>query len=262
MKVMTLNVLSGGEERLDALLALMEREAPDVIVLQECVGWEGGEQLHRVATALKLPAGDTHVRLGTARPRPSGTRYHVAIASRFPLRAVQVHNDPRFLGHCLLRCELDSVPPLTVFGTHFDAHSENLRFVEARYLRSLLDATTFPESSAILLGDLNSLSRRDPYPADLADRVRRAGVDKYGHPPRFEVIDELESSGWVDVLRHRPTASRWVTARRQRGGERIDYRTDYIFASPGMAERLLYADVVPTNQASDHEALLATFRDA
>jgi exodeoxyribonuclease-3 len=66
----------------------------------------------------------------------------------------------------------------------------------------------------------------------------------------------------VDTLRHRPASSRWVTAHRERGGEVIDYRTDYVFASPRMAERLLGADVVDVGQASDHHALVATFQDA
>jgi exodeoxyribonuclease-3 len=261
MKVMTLNVLVGGEERMEALLAILARERPDVLVLQECLGWEDGVRLRQVAAALELPADEAHLHLGTARPRGSGMRYHVAVASRAPLRSVRVHNDARFLGHCLVQCELESGVPLTLFGTHFDSHHENLRFVEARYLRSLVDSTAFHEGAFLLLGDLNSLSRKDLYPVDLADRVRRAGIDKYGHPPRFDVIDELEGFGWVDTLRHRPASSRWVTARRQRGGECIDFRTDYIFASSRMAERLLGAEVVDVGQASDHHALVATFRD-
>lgn len=262
LKVMTLNILFGGEERMEALLAILAREKPDVLVLQECLGWEDGVRLRQVAAALGLPADEAHLRLGTARPRGSGKRYHVAVASRAPLRSVRVHNDAHFLGHCLVQCELEAGDPLTLFGAHFDSHHENLRFVEARYLRSLLDPTAFREGAFLLLGDLNSLSRKDPYPVDLADRVRRAGVDKYGHPPRFDVLDELEDFGWVDALRHRPVSSHWVTAQRNRGGERIDYRTDYIFASPRMAERLLGAEVVDVGQASDHHALVATFRDA
>lgn len=261
LKVMTLNILMGGEERMESLLALFARERPDLLVLQECLGWEDGVRLRQVAAALGLPADEAHVRLGAARPRGSGRCYHLAVASRFPLTSVRVHNDARFLGHCLLQCELEVGEPLTLFGAHFDSHHENLRFVEARYLRSLLDPATFHEGSYLLLGDLNSLSRKDPYPVDLADRVRRAGIDKYGHPPRFDVTDELEDCGWVDTLLQRPLSSRWVTARRERGGEVNDFRTDYILASRRMAERLLGAEVVDVGQASDHHALVATFQD-
>ncbi len=259
LKVMTLNVLFGGQDRFEAILALLARESPDLLVLQECLGWDDGERLRRVATTLG-PEGTIHAHLGIARPRGSGNRYHVSVLSRLPPRNLHVHNNPHFIGHALVQCELDAGGPLTFFGTHYDAHHENLRFVEARYLRSLLDPDAFHEGLYLLAGDLNSLSRKDPYPVDLADRVRMAGVDKYGHPPRFDVIDELESFGWVDTLRHRPDSPAWVTARRIRNGVPIDYRTDYIYASPRMAERLLGARVVDVGEATDHNAVVATFR--
>ncbi|RKG90810.1 endonuclease/exonuclease/phosphatase family protein [Corallococcus sp. CA049B] len=263
LKVMTLNILMGGEDRMPLLLALIARENPDVLVLQECLGWEDGERLRQVAAALDLPATEAHVRLGTARPRPSGSRYHVAVASRLPLRSVRAHANAHFIGHCLLECELETgAEPLTLFAAHFDSHHEALRFVEARYLRSLIDPAAFGARDFILAGDLNSLSRADPYPVDLADRVRRARVDKYGHPPRFDVIDDLESFGWLDTLRLKPGSSPWATARRQREGEVIDFRTDYVFASPALARRLLVAHVVDVGSASDHHAVTASFSDA
>jgi exodeoxyribonuclease-3 len=45
LKVMTLNILMGDEERMPLLLPLIARENPDVLVLQECLGWEDGERL-------------------------------------------------------------------------------------------------------------------------------------------------------------------------------------------------------------------------
>ncbi|RKH07491.1 endonuclease/exonuclease/phosphatase family protein [Corallococcus carmarthensis] len=263
LKVMTLNILMGGEERMPLLLALIARENPDVLVLQECLGWEDGERLSQVAASLNLPATEAHVRLGTARPRPSGRRFHVAVASRLPLRSARAHANAHFIGHCLLECELETgAGPLTLFAAHFDSHHETLRFVEARYLRSLLEPAAFGERAFLLAGDLNSLSRADPYPVDLADRVRRARVDKYGHPPRFDVVDDLEGFGWVDTLRLKPGSPQWVTARREREGEVIDFRTDFVFASPSLARRLIAANVVDVGTASDHQALTASFSDA
>lgn len=259
LKVMTLNVLFGGQDRFEAILALLARESPDLLVLQECLGWDDGVRLRQVAAALG-PEGTIHAHLGEARPRGSGSCYHVSVLSRLAPRALRVHNDRHFIGHALVQYEFDADGPLTFFGTHYDAHHENLRFVEARYLRSLLDPDAFREGLYLLAGDLNSLSRKDPYPVDLADRVRMAGVDKYGHPPRFDVIDDLEAFGWVDTLRHRPASPDWVTARRVHNGVPIDYRTDYIYASPRMAERLISARVVDVGEASDHNAVVAAFR--
>ena len=257
---MTLNTLMGGEERMPLLLALIARENPDVLVLQECLGWEDGERLGQVAAALGLPATEAHVRLGWARPRPSGNRYHVAVVSRPPVRSARAHNDARVIGHCLLECALETeAGPLTLFAAHFDSHHEDLRLAEARDVLARLDPAAFASGAFLLAGDLNALSRADPYPGDLAERVRRAGLDKYGHPPRFDVLDALTGFGWVDALRRRPASSRWVTAPRERQGERLELRTDYVLASPRLAERLLGADVVDVGAASDHHALCATF---
>ena len=261
LKVMTFNVLFGGQDRFEAILELLARVQPDVLVLQECLWWETGDRLHHVAEALGVPADASHVHLGTSRPRGSGRRYHVALASRRPLRSVQLHNDPRQIGHCLVQTQFDFGEPVTLFGTHYDAHHEDPRLVEARYLCDLLDPVTFREGLYLLAGDLNSLSRRDPYPPDLADRLLAAGTNKYGHPPRFSVLDTLESFGWIDTLYHRQPPAEWVTARRQNNGVQIDYRTDYILASPRMAERLIRAEVVDVGEASDHQAVVATFRE-
>ncbi|QSQ19607.1 endonuclease/exonuclease/phosphatase family protein [Pyxidicoccus parkwayensis] len=259
-KVMTFNVLQGGEERFDDILNFLARASPDVLVLQECVGWDDGGRLRRVAEALEVPQDDAHLVLGQSRSRGSGRCYHVAVVSRPGLRSVSVHNNRHFLGHCIVQCELDMNGPVTLFGTHFDAHQEKLRYVEARFLRSLMDAEAFREGQYLLAGDLNSLSRKDPYPVDLEDRLRKAGTDKYGHPPRFDVIDDVEEYGWVDALQARPATQKWVTARRNRGGVTIDYRTDYVFASPRMAERLVSAEVLEVGDISDHNPLVATFR--
>ncbi len=261
LKVMTFNVLFGGQDRFDAILALLARVRPDVLVLQECLWWETGDRLSQVAAALGVPADASHVHLGTSRPRGSGRRYHVAVASHRPLRAIQIHNDPRQIGHCLVQCQFDFGEPITLFGTHYDAHNEDARLIEARYLCALLDPITFREGLYLLAGDLNSLSRKDPYPPDLADLLLAAGTDKYGHPPRFSVLDTLESFGWIDTLYYRQPPAQWVTARRQNNGVVIDYRTDYILASPRMAERLISAEVVDVAEASDHQAMVATFRE-
>lgn len=261
LTVMSWNVLFGGQERFQAILDLVAARRPDVLVLQECLGWEEGDRFARVAEALGLPSTAEHAHLGQSRPRGSGSRYHVAVYSRAPLTRAVDHADPSFVGHCIVEARLEAWgQPLTVFGTHFDAHHEDLRLVEARYLRGLLPGGDLAGGHALLLGDLNSLSRHDPYPADLAERVREAGVTKYGDPPRFDVIDELLDQGWVDTLPRAPASAGWVTAVREHGAVRLEHRTDYVLASPRLAERLVSAEVLDGGGASDHEPVVATFR--
>lgn len=254
---MTWNILFGGGDRFEAIVELASKARPDLLVLQECLGWEDRVRLERIAKALGLADDPRHALLGTARPRGSGKRYHVAVLSRAPIGRVVLHHDPAFIGHCIAEVDLAG---LTLFAAHFDSHHENLRFVEARYLRSKIDPAAFAAGRFLLAGDLNSLSRRDAYPADLPQRVAAAGTDKFGHPPRFDVVDELEAAGWIDLLHARGTPRDWVTARRDRGGVHIDYRTDYLFGSPAMASSLESISVLNAGDASDHDAVIATFR--
>lgn len=258
MRVMTWNVLFGGGDRFEKILDLVSRTSPDLLVLQEALGWEDRVRLGRIASALGLPDDPRHALLGEARPRGSGKRYHLAVVSRRPIQSVRLHNDPAFIGHCLAEVEIGGV---TLFAAHFDSHHENLRFVEARYLRSRIDPQRFAKDRFLLAGDLNSLSRRDPYPADLEMLLSAAGTDKYGHPPRFDVVEELEAAGWIDLLHFRGAPAQWITAKRNRGGVHIDYRTDYLFGSPSLADGLESVSILPAGDASDHDAVVATFAD-
>jgi len=263
---MTFNILAGGgdESRFRGILEMIRHAQPDVLVMQECLGWEDGERLKLVAQALNIPLKPTCSYLGVARPRVSGRRrYHVAVASRLPMQNVVTYNSPFFLGHCIVKFDISvKQQTITLFGTHFDARSENLRFVEARYLRSLIDVEAFNTGYYVLIGDLNSLSKHDPYPANLEELLLRSWTTKYHIPPRFEVIEELETFGWIDTLYHNQDKERkWVTATRNRGGVRIDYRTDYIFASPAMADMLIKTDIIEAEGVSDHNPVMATFQE-
>lgn len=249
---MTWNVLFGGEDRFERILALLRRERPDVVVLQECLAWEAGDRLARVAEAI----GAGHSVLGLSRPRGSGKRYHVAIASRIAVTATRTHADPATVGHCILEATLATPGgATTVLATHFDSHGEDERLRDARTAIAIAPASRLVSERVILAGDLNALSRRDPYPVDLDALLLKGGIEKYGHPPRFDVTDLLEANGWIDL---RPDP--WVTAVRDRGGVHIEYRTDYVYASPALASTCAGARVLPCHGASDHEPVLATFR--
>lgn len=272
LRAMTFNVLMGGgdEARFSKVLSTIENAQPDLLVLQECLGWGDGEEnaqrVAQVCERLGIPSDSAHAVLGVARPRGSGRRFHVALFSRRPILSSRVHADPCFLGHALIEARVDEgqEAPLTVFGAHLDSHGESLRFVEARYLRAQINPEAFSAQPFLLMGDLNALSPHDPYPANLGALLLRARVDKYHHPPRFEVMEELLAFGWADLLRDR-AAGAWITAPRDRGGVSIDYRTDYILASPALAQRSARCEVIEVSAdpraggPSDHRPVVAEF---
>ena len=254
MKWMTLNVLFGGQDRFDAIRALVAAERPDLLVLQECLGWEDGARLGALAEAISVPADERHAVLGVANVRPSGRRYHVGLLSRAPLARARAHTEN--VAHCIVEAELElGGEPLVVLGTHLVASDEGSRLPEVGELLRIAPPEALRTGMYALAGDLNALTRRDPYPADLDDQLSRAGIHKYDHPPRFDVMDRLLAAGWIDALRERPRSDRWVTARRGRDGQVVDTRTDYVLLSPPLAQRLVTAEVVDVGSASDHHAV-------
>ncbi len=255
MRAMTFNILMGGgtADRFERICQTIAGARPDVLVLQECLGWEHGDRLAQVAAAAAL----AHTYLGSARPRGSGRSFHVALLSRLPIRDVQLYNDPQIVGHCVIEARLDwAGTPLRLLATHLDSHGEDQRMVEAELL-----CARMPDGPGLLLGDLNALSPRDPYPPDLADRLQRGGVDKYGCPLRHDVIDALETAGWIDTLHAHPP-SRWVTAPRNRGGVRFDSRTDYAFVTPALGDRIVGTEIIDIEMpaVSDHAPVVVTLR--
>lgn len=250
LKIATFNILNGGgdETRFRGVLDVIRRISPDVLVLQECLDWEdNGARVQAVAEVVGSPGC-----IGRSRARGSGKTYHLGLFSRLPVQDFQVYNNPAFLGHSIAHLKLNwGGDTLNVIGAHFDSKNENLRFVEARYLRSLLDPADFKKGLYVLAGDLNALSRHDPYPVELEALLRQSMTTKYHLPPRFEVMEELAEFGWVDGLYLRPPA-RWLTAPRDRGGVEIDYRTDYLLFSPKLAKRVGQVEVVPISTESDH----------
>lgn len=257
MKVMTLNVLLGGEDRMDAICALLADARPDLLALEECVGWDACDRLAAAAAAIGVAADERHVVLGAANQRPSGRRHHVALISRAPIARSVVHAPPQ-VAHCILQAELEwGGAPLTVLATHLHANDEDSRLVEADELLAIAPADALRSGAYVLCGDLNSLTRHDPYPDELDDQLARAGVHKYGHPPRFEVMDRLLAAGWVDALRARPDGAGWVTARRGPSFAPVDTRTDYVLLSPPLEPHLHAAGVIDVGGASDHHAVAA-----
>lgn len=99
MRIVTLNIFRGGGDRFGRILEVLRGLSPDVVALQECLGWEDGVRLADTSRALGLPA----TFLGLARPRSSGLSYHVALLSRWPLENRVTYANPGVNAHCAAR---------------------------------------------------------------------------------------------------------------------------------------------------------------
>ncbi len=250
VRIVTLNIWFGGgnARRFERILNTLHSLSPDVVALQECLGWEDGRRLQETAHELALP----HTYLGLARPRPSGFCYHVALLSRWPLENPVSYADPAVNAHCVVHAQVQGIDLL---ATHLDGHDEDLRLDEARWLNQL----RVQERPAVLAADLNSLSPQDPYPEDLAQLLRERGVAKYGPGVRRDVMAELLGADWVDPLYSEGPPPVWETA--SRAGLR--FRTDYTLVSRGLAASVLGCRVVPVDEeVSDHCPVVLDFEPA
>ena len=269
MRAVTQNVLLGGEQRFDALCRVLETTRPDLLVLQECLGWEDGVRLRSLARCCGISDDDRHIFVSLSNPRGSGKRYHLALVSRVPILAARSHT--RGVAHSFLDATLsltadgsqEHPATLRVLGVHLVSSHEEARLAEADTLLEIVADSLRQGEDVILAGDFNSLSPRDPYPDDLSDRLAGLGITKYGNPARFDVMRRLLSVGLIDAFDKRKTGTPWASAVRGRrdggpdSGDRILTRTDYVLLSPSLAPRLHGSGIVDVGQASDHHAVYA-----
>jgi exodeoxyribonuclease-3 len=269
MRVMTQNLLMGGEQRFEALCRVLSTARPDVLVLQECLGWEDRVRLRELARILGVPDDDRHLLLSLSNPRGSGNRYHLALLSRLPVVSVHVHTAG--VAHSFLEAALTVSAErrgtrdteLLLLGAHLVAANEEARLAEAEVLLSRAAPHLARGGAVVIAGDLNALSQRDPYPGDLDERFARLEITKYGRPARFDVMRRFQAAGFTDALELRAAGSPWATAVRGRregytdDGERVDTRTDYVLLSPVVVPRLTGCGMVDVGAASDHHGVYA-----
>lgn len=259
MRLMTYNILTGGrdrdgESRLGAITEVVRGVAPDLLVLEECNGFEldGFRTLYRLEHELQMRAV-----LATAE---SG--FHVALFLRRG-RLLETHCLRREVHHALIAAtlEIDGVV-LRVIGAHLCPFGGDARLLEVQHVIRFVR-----EQNVFVLGDLNALSPHDAarYRADRWLPRRRARHSLAGEPGRLDTraMAALESAELVDLF-HR-SGNTAATALTPLGESSEDYqvRIDYVLASPAAAERVERTERVESERvesASDHYPLFVDIR--
>lgn len=264
MRAMTYNILKGGlgadaaTPRTPLLLRVLQSAAPDLLVLNECNGFERDQQsgLRAYGQALAMS--------GHLARASSG--YHVALFTRnAEVSELAVHAEG--FAHVALsaRVRLGDYR-LLLLAAHLDPFSPQQRLQEARGLLALRARLERPDEEILLLGDLNALSPRDTPGLALMTWSARYRARHGIEAGRVDTaaVQALERAGLVDLVAEqggsrptRPTAMYWkkdVPAQ----------RVDYLFGSPGLVDRLTGAQVIDTETtqaASDHLPVLVDFSD-
>jgi len=237
---MTYNILCGGlpmpgaAARHDAIAAVIRAANPDIVALQECVGFEAPGAMENWAERLGLQYNI----LGVVAPYEDGYCYNVTVFSRFFLqKTAELRQKPFQTGGVFVRANTP-LGNMEICNLHLHAFNEDERIAEVKAVLS----TQAASASRILLGDFNAISARDSYPLETPEFERR-----------FDAVSAIEAAGFVDLgagagMTH-PSPAKADHDRK------MPRRIDYVFASADIAAHPHNARVIRGGQAdvaSDH----------
>ena len=252
MRLLTYNILKGGEGREAEIVEVIRAAAPDVVVVPEV---RSADSFRRIAAALGMAP-----RLAEGRGR---IPLRVGLLSRLPVPSFRtLRLWPVWPGCIEATVRPNDGLPLTVYGVHLAAYYPwFLEWWRAHQVRALLGHVrrTAPGDRHLLAGDFNAVAPGDR--ASLADAplwVRAQTWFQLGRVPR-RALRPLLDAGYVDCFREmRPREDGFTLPST---GPRV--RLDYVFAAPALAGVLSGCRVVKepaaAASASDHLPVMAEF---
>jgi endonuclease/exonuclease/phosphatase family metal-dependent hydrolase len=202
---------------------------------------------------------------GPAQDNMPADAYGNALLSRWPILASAAHHltpveGKEQRGLLEARIALPNGTPFTVYITHLDHTSEEVRLVQLRALRTW--SVRDRNRPHVVVGDFNAVAPGDfDASKDTAERLlqspKKANVLNIdGGGPK--VVAQMEKAGYVDAYGRvgAPGGTSFL------GREHPPVRIDYIFVSETLAPALVASEIwqeAPGQEASDHRPVLAIF---
>lgn len=241
LKLMSWNIQEGGEDRLDAIAAVIRANKPDCAALLEADSLPNAEAL---AAELRMT-----LTYGAANC-PSAVAW---LTAQPPVNS-ENHRLPQ-LAKTLLEIELRwDRAPLRLFATHLGSRW-NMQQPEDEIISILEVLEQRGGDFHVLAGDLNALRPGDPIGTPPSGEIRRG--DAAEGAARLTIRRVLDA-GYVDCFRHIHPRRRGFTY----SSEAAWLRVDYIFASPALTRCLDDCEIINTRltrRASDHLPVMASF---
>lgn len=251
MKLMTYNILNGGEGDFEAVIQVIKDESPDFLTINEANGFDGNDsqKLKEFSQKTELP----YYKLALS----GEYDYHVAVLSRKPFKEVK-EIKPLMRAAILVLIETD-FGDLSIIGTHLTPYSEDLRLPEI----DLITGEQKQFANKILMGDMNSLSPSDGYDERMINDFNEMQLKKYTTDGklRFDAINKIMSYGYCDTAlifnkQKEYTAPTSINEYQAHSNMRLDY----IFVSESLKNKVASYSVIKnslTEKASDHYPVVA-----
>jgi endonuclease/exonuclease/phosphatase family metal-dependent hydrolase len=247
---MTYNIKNAAAGRLDAMLAVIHAQRPDVLALQELGQVYRGPRrlLSRIEAATGMRGHLARSLFGQA----------VAVLVRPPGVILSTGRVWRPMHHAAALVTVDTdAGAVTVVSAHLHATSPGRRLREARRL-----VRRRPDRLTVLMGDLNTLDPGTEHSASLAAlpaQYRHRHVTN-GHVDT-RAVQALSDAGLVDLCQLAGTGLLETVPTDLGGPEFPAARLDYILATAPLAALTREVHVVRdagTGTASDHYPVLAS----
>jgi exodeoxyribonuclease-3 len=252
LRIMTWNIKTGGYDRhgdrLGAVAAVINRERPDLLAIQELrnFGPDGGRRMRALAEVVGM----------TPRLARSPLGQPVAMLVRSPLTITKSASFGWRLHHAAAAVTVPTrIGPLTMVSAHLNPFSPPRRRREAVWLAHRFR----PGKGAVLIaGDLNGL---DPGTDHTEMLARLPGTHRRRHANADGVVDTravaaFSEAGLVDLWTVAGVGEPLTVPTTQGGGKEFSrMRLDYFFAAPQLAPMASDVHVVrgdETEYASDH----------
>ena len=256
MRIATYNTFEGGRAQLgsirgrfDRLVGVVNGIKPDLIALQELVGWQdnGRELFEGFASGTGL-AGEIFV----------GDGFPIAVLTRHPWRIARSRFLQSGFWHGMAYAEIEGEAGnlMQVLAAHLSPVGPRQRQEELQMALDLVD----PGIPAVLLGDLNLISHLDRVSVpelSLPTFVRHS----IGGTPDQRVSRMIASAGFVDTYAemHPEQSGHTIPTPAAVDSPFSPARLDYIHLTPDLAARLRSAQIYrrpPAAEASDHFPLV------
>ncbi len=239
MRIVSYNILDGGEGRADPVAEVIEAQRPDVVCLAEA---DNTDVLARIAKRLDMDSIQAW-----------GEKHSVALLSRWPISEsvnhAAIRGKPRDLLEATIRDASGVEWPIGVVhfkGGAFEA-DEAVRDTEVAILLEVFSGHRTAGRPHLLAGDFNANSPLQAIdPSQCSRRTAEAWLANGNSIPR-RVIQRLLDAGYVDAL----AGVCEGTLTTQNPGQRVDY----IFTYGIPAARIVQARVEQNRlakYASDH----------
>jgi exodeoxyribonuclease III len=250
MKLMTYNILNGGQERLPLIIEVIKKETPDYLTINEANTFaaDNNKKIRQVAAQTGFPYYDIAL---------SGEYdYHVAVFSKFPLK--NIHKLQPLMRACLITQIDTPLGELSIASLHLTPYYEDLRLPEI----DLIVSYQKQFKNRILMGDMNSLSKYDDYDAEMIKGFNEMQLKKFTSNGqfRFDAIDKIMSTGYCDsTMELKKNKEYTAPTSINEYSAHTNMRLDYIFISESLKSHLKSYTVIKnglTEKASDHYPIM------